>query len=239
MDDVQALTLKKNIEIVRTRIHQAAQRAGRDPREISLVAVTKQKPAAVVKELAENGIRKIGESYLQEAIFKMDLLQNYDIEWHMIGNIQRGKEKNVAAHFQVVHSVGAASTARELDQYAALNGIQLPVFLELNVSGEITKHGWQVTDETSLEKHLPEFDEILDCSSLKVIGLMTMAPYAVNPEDARPYFKRLRECRDFLAEKLTRSNLPELSMGMSGDFEVAIEEGATVVRIGSALVGAR
>lgn len=239
MDVAQDFIIKENIEKVKARISQAAKRSGRDEREISLIAVTKQKPAAVIKELVENGVRKIGESYLQEAVFKIDLLAKYDIEWHMIGNIQQGKEKHVARRFQVVHSVGAKRTARELNKYAAVNEIKLPVYLELNVSGESTKHGWQVKDDEMLKELLPEFEEILDYSSLTVLGLMTMAPYSINPEDARPYFKRLREIRDYLTSTVTCSSIVDLSMGMSGDFEVAIEEGATVVRIGSALVGFR
>ena len=239
MDDAQDFIIKENIDKVKARISQAAKRSGRDEREISLVAVTKQKPAAVIKELVENGVRKIGESYLQEAVFKIDLLEKYDIEWHMIGNIQQGKEKNVARLFQVVHSVGTKKTAQELNKYAAVNDIKLPVYLELNVSGESTKHGWQVKDDQMLKKILPEFEEILDYSSLTVLGLMTMAPYSINPDDARPYFKRMRKIRDNLASTVTCSSITDLSMGMSGDFEVAIEEGATVVRIGSALVGLR
>ena len=239
MDDAQEFNIKENIDKVKARIQQAAKRSGRDDREISVIAVTKQKPASVIKELAENGVRKIGESYLQEAVFKIDLLEKFEIEWHMIGNIQQGKEKHVASRFQVVHSVGAKKTARELNKYAAVNDIRLPVYLELNVSGESTKHGWRVNNNEELKKLLPEFGEILDYSSLTVLGLMTMAPYSINPEDARPYFKRMREIRDYLTSTVTCSSIADLSMGMSGDFEVAIEEGATVVRVGSALVGPR
>ncbi|RLD09073.1 MAG: YggS family pyridoxal phosphate-dependent enzyme [Chloroflexota bacterium] len=239
MNDMQELNIKENIEKVKARIQQAAKRSGRDDRDISLVAVTKQKPAAVIKELVENGIRKIGESYLQEAVFKIDLLEKYEIEWHMIGNIQRGKEKHVASRFQIVHSVGSLKTARELSRYAAAINKNLSIYLELNVSGESTKLGWQVKGEKSLAKLLPEFEEILDLPALSVLGLMTMAPYSIKPEDARPYFRRMREIRDYLSSTLTGSGILDLSMGMSGDFEVAIEEGATVVRIGSALVGPR
>lgn len=239
MGAVQEFDIKENVDKVKARIQKAARRSGRDDREISLIAVTKQKPATVIKELAENGVRKIGESYLQEAVFKIDLLEKYDIEWHMIGNIQQGKEKHVASRFQVVHSVGARRTARALNKYAAMHAKRLPVYLELNVSGESTKSGWQVKEGENLETLLPEFEEILDYSSLTVLGLMTMAPYSINPEDARPYFKRMREIRDYLVSTVTCSNIAGLSMGMSGDFEVAIEEGATIVRIGSALVGPR
>lgn len=239
MDEAQALTIKENIAKVTERIQQAASRVGRKGSEVELVAVTKQKSAAIIKLLAESGIKKIGESYLQEASFKIDLLKDLDIEWHMIGNIQRGKEKHIARLFQVVHSVGSKRTAEELNEFAGQLGIMLPVYLELNVSGEATKHGWNVTKEGAIDKLTPIFEEILDCSALNVKGLMTMAPYARDPEKARPYFSKMREIRDHLQRSISHSSISGLSMGMSGDFEVAIEEGATTVRIGSALVGPR
>ena len=239
MDEAQVLRIKENIEKVSARIHQAAARAGRDDSKIELVAVTKEKSAAVVKILAERGIRKIGESYLQEAEFKIDLLKDLGIEWHMIGNIQRGKEKQIPYRFQVVHSVGSKRTAQELDKFSEDLGTRLPVYLELNVSGESTKHGWSAKEDDELEQLIPIFKEILDYPALNVVGLMTMAPYSDNPEDARPYFQRMRNIRDFLQARIPDSSISELSMGMSGDFEVAIEEGATILRIGSALVGPR
>jgi len=239
MDEEQVLTIKENIERVNANIQQAAKRAGRDPGEITLVAVTKEKSAPIVKTLAENNVNKIGESYLQEASFKIDLLKDFDIEWHMIGNIQKGKEKHIPRLFQVVHSVGSKRTARELNKYAQPLEITLPVYLELNVSGESTKQGWDVQERKDLDQLLPVFEEILDYPALKVMGLMTMAPYSDNPEDARPYFKKMRSFRDALLAEIPGSAISELSMGMSGDYQVAIEEGATVLRIGSALVGPR
>ena len=239
MDEAQALRIRENIDRVNDRIHQAAARAGRDENMIDLVAVTKEKSAPIVKILAESGITKIGESYLQEAEFKIDLLKDLGIEWHMIGNIQRGKEKQIAYRFQVVHSVGSKRTAQELDKFSGGLGTRLPVYLELNVSGESTKHGWSAKMDNELEQLIPVFEEILDYPALNVVGLMTMAPYSDNPEDARPYFQRMRNIRDFLQARIPDSSISELSMGMSGDFEVAIEEGATILRIGSALVGPR
>lgn len=217
----------------------AAKRSGRDDTEIDLVAVTKQKSAAVVKALVDNGVHKIGESYVQEANFKMDLLPDPDIEWHMIGNIQRGKEKLIASLFQIVHSVGSKRTARELNLAAASLDKVLPIYIELNVSGESTKYGWQMKDDEKLAGLLSELEEIADYSHLNLIGLMTMAPYSTDPEMSRPFFRRMRAVRDFLKKSLPGSQITELSMGMSGDFEVAIEEGATILRIGSALVGHR
>lgn len=239
MDVEQEQTIKNNIEKVKTRIQKAASRSGRNSTEIDLVAVTKQKSAAVVKILTENGVHKIGESYLKEATFKIELLDQLDIEWHMIGNIQRGKEKNIANLFQVVHSVGSQKTAAELNKQAAKIERVLPVYLELNVSGEITKQGWEARTEEDVTQMRPDFEEIQDYPNLNVIGLMTMAPYSSDPEFARPYFRRMREIRKYLTDIYPGANLAGLSMGMSGDFEVAIEEGATVLRIGSALVGSR
>ena len=239
MDVEQEQTIKANIDKVKTRIQKAVNRSGRNDAEISLVAVTKQKSAAVVKTLVENDLQKIGESYLKEATFKIEILDQLDIEWHMIGNIQRGKEKNIANLFQVVHSVGSIRTAGELNKQALKIERNLPIYLELNVSGELTKQGWEVRAEADIGKLLPDFEKIMDFPNLNVIGLMTMAPYSPDPENARPYFRKMREIREHLSGVFPGSHFAELSMGMSGDFEVAIEEGATVLRIGSALVGAR
>jgi len=235
----QTEIIRQNIEVVQGRIHNSAKKSGRNPNNISLVAVTKQKSASVVKILSDFGIKRIAESYLKEALFKIDLLKEFNIEWHMIGSIQRGKEKEIAAKFTEVHSLESAKTANTLDNYAKLYERNLPVYLEFNVSGEETKHGWSAWNQKEWSGLIPELSEILDLSNIKVKGLMTMAPYSKNPQDARPYFQRLRQLRDYLARELPRSNLNGLSMGMSGDYEVAIEEGATVLRIGSALIGPR
>ena len=181
MDEEQEQRIKGNIDRIQSQIQEAARRSGRERNEIELVAVTKKKSAAVVKTLAENGINKIGESYLQEALFKIDLLKDYDIEWHMIGNIQRGKEKQVARSFQVVHSVGKIDTAREINKADGAFQKKIPVYLEMNVSGETTKHGWPAWNDDNLASLQAEFEEIMDFTSLQIIGLMTMAPYSTNP----------------------------------------------------------
>jgi len=157
----------------------------------------------------------------------------------MIGAIQQGKEKEIAAKFMEVHSLESIKTANKLDEFAKLYERTLPVYLEFNVSGEETKHGWGAWNEKQWLGLIPELSEILDLSNIYVKGLMTMAPYSVKPQNARPYFQRLRHLRDFLAREFPHSNLNGLSMGMSGDYEIAIEEGATILRIGSALVGPR
>jgi len=239
MDTDQAENIRQNIELVLERIHNSAINSGRDSKDIALVAVTKQKPASVVKILSDFGIKRIAESYLKEALFKIELLREFQIEWHMIGTIQRGKEKEIAAKFAEVHSLESIETASKLDKFAKLNNRCLPVYLEFNVSGEETKHGWNAWNDTKWSGLVPGLREIFGLSNIEVKGLMTMAPFSNNPQNARPYFRRLRKLRDYLSREFPRSNLQGLSMGMSGDFEVAIEEGATVLRIGSALVGPR
>ncbi|MCJ7735263.1 MAG: YggS family pyridoxal phosphate-dependent enzyme [Anaerolineales bacterium] len=231
--------IRHNIARVRERIFKAATKAGRNPDHINIVGVTKEKSAAVVKELVENGINYIGESFLNEALFKIDLLKNFPIQWQMIGTIQNGKEKHIAGNFACVHSVARIATAINLNKYAVQFNRVLPIYLELNVSGESSKHGWPIIEKDDWEQFLDDLEIILDMTSLDVKGLMTMAPYSINPEDARPSFKRLKEVRDTLAGRFQKTNINELSMGMSGDFEVAIEEEATILRIGSALVGPR
>lgn len=237
-NELQA-AIGRNLDKVNERIHLAAKRAGREPSSIELVAVTKKKSAAVVKALLENGVHKIGESYLNEALFKIDLLKDFAVEWHMIGNIQPGKEKQITRAFQVVHSVGKLDTAAALNEHAAADGKQIPVYLELNVSGEKTKHGWLAAQENHWPAMLSEFESLLEMPALRVVGLMTMAPFSENPEDARPYFKLMRRIREYISRQIPGSEIDGLSMGMSGDFEVAVEEGATILRIGSALVGPR
>ncbi len=239
MINEQNSNIRNNIEVVLEKIQNSAKAAGRDPDQIALIAVTKQKPADVVKTLFELGISRIGESYLKEASFKINLLAEFQIEWHMIGSIQKGKEKEIAGKFAEVHSVESTKTAINLDKYARINERILPIYLEFNVSGEATKHGWNAWDESLWKASLPDLNEVLNLSYIRVKGLMTMAPYSIDPQNARPYFRRLRRLRDFLSKEFPNSNLEELSMGMSGDFETAIEEGATILRIGSALVGPR
>jgi len=231
--------LRERIEQIQERIDKAARRSGRKSAKIELIAVTKEKSAAVVKSLSENGISKIGESYLSEALFKINILAEYKLEWHMIGNIQHGKEAQIALNFEEVHSVGRLQIAETLNKKAKQFNRTLPIYLEFNVSGEDTKHGWNAWKESQWEKMLPALDQVMGFSSLEIKGLMTMAPYSVNPEDARPYFIKLRKLGEYLSRNYPKTNLNGFSMGMSGDFEIAIEEGATALRIGSALVGPR
>jgi len=231
--------ISAKIKKVLRRIEQAALSVGRDPSRIDLIAVTKQKEPVVIKELVEKGINKIGESYLKEALFKQQLLAKLDIEWHMIGMIQRGKEQKIVKHFEQIHSVDRLELAVEINKEASQLDKIIPIYLECNVSGESTKHGWETYKDDLWDQITPDIAEICDLESLRVQGLMTMAPYSKNPEDSRPYFVRLHKLLDFLNNKFPNSGFTGLSMGMSGDFEPAVQEGATILRIGSALVGQR
>ncbi len=231
--------LQTNLEQVKNKVSKKAREIGRDASEINLVVVTKEKPALVVKQVFELGLERIGESYLQEAEFKMDLLEDFPIEWHMIGYIQTGKERQIARRFDVIHSIDRVDVAEKINQEAGKLDKIIPIFLEINVSGEETKHGFQGWKEGQWDGLRQGFEKIFQFEFLKVQGLMTMAPYADQPEKARPYFQKLRNLRDYLQSRYPAQHLEELSMGMSGDYLVAVEEGATYLRIGSAIVGSR
>ena len=239
MSSHDEIDIRKNVDHIQQQIEETCYQVGRDPDEIQLIVVTKEKSAVVIKNLVDAGISKIGESYVQEASFKMELLSDLDIEWHMVGHIQSGKVNYVAGHFSYVHSLDRLALASDLNKAAKEWNRVLPVLLECNVSGEESKFGWRAWNENNWQEVAKEMEPVLEMEHLDVQGLMTMAPYHEDPEHSRPYFKRLARLRGFLAEQLSTSTLQELSMGMSADFRVAIEEGATMVRIGSAIVGAR
>ncbi len=176
---------------------------------------------------------------MEEALPKRASTADLDeLEWHMVGHIQSRKAKNVVQTFDYVHSVDRRKIADRLNREAETAGVQLPVLLECNVSGEATKWGWALSDEQSWKEAVPALSEVCDLPNLKVQGLMTMAPMVIDPELVRPVFQRLRELRDFLSEAVSLE-LKELSMGMTDDYVVAVEEGATLLRIGRAIFGPR
>jgi pyridoxal phosphate enzyme (YggS family) len=236
-------SLGANIENVTARIAAAAQRAGRDPSEIQLVAVTKTYPAEVVLAAAEAGLTDFGENRIEEAAPKMRAVARPDLRWHMIGHVQSRKAREVAlAGFALVHSVDSLKLAERLSKAAAEAERVQPILLECNVSGEAAKSGFEASGGPGgWERLLSTFETGLKLPGVRVQGLMTMAPIVEHSEAARPYFARLRELRDFLAAHLPAE--PEtwqtLSMGMTDDFEAAIVEGATLVRVGRALFGER
>lgn len=221
-------SLHENLRQVRDRISSAAERAGRDPNDVKLVAVSKTHPASVVNEAIEAGHTIFGENKVQEAERKIVEVGRDRAEWHLIGHLQSNKARKAVQLFDVIHSLDSVELARRLERICEEDGRgQLSVFVQVDLAGEETKSGIP-------ESALPELVAYLKtCRHLKFNGLMILPPFFDDPEDARPYFKRLRELRDEV--------LPggELSMGMSHDLEVAIEEGATVIRVGTAIFGSR
>jgi PLP dependent protein len=222
--------IKENLLRVMERIEKAAQRSKRDPSEIKLVAVSKTVEAARIKEAIEAGVSILGENYVQEAKKKIEEIGR-SVAWHFIGHLQLNKAKYVIHLFDMIHSLDNIPLAEELSRRAEQADRMIKVLIEINLSGEATKFG---TDEGEI---LNLVRRILQLSHLSLEGLMTMPPYFDSPEMSRPYYVKLRE----LKERLVREGIPmkELSMGMSNDFEIAIEEGATYVRVGTAIFGPR
>lgn len=220
--------LAARVADVRARIEAALRRAGDPERRVTIVGVTKGAPASAIDALAALGIADIGENRVQEALRKAPQVRSA-VRWHLVGHLQRNKARKAAELFGTVHSVDSEALARAL----AACGRPLEVFLQVNVSGEATKSGVSPEGARAL------LEAVAAAPPLRVVGLMTMAPYGAEPEAARPHFRALRELRSDLDALGLAPPLPALSMGMSRDFEVAVEEGATHVRIGTALVGRR
>lgn len=225
-------TLERNLRQVRERIAHAAERAGRAPSEITLVAVTKTLPVETIRLAYGLGLRDFGENRVEEALPKARQLPA-DIRWHCIGHIQRRKARMAVELSHLVHSVDSVRLAQRLQRFCQELDRDLPILLEVNVSGEETKYGFRP------EEVAAAVPAIAACDRLHIQGLMTMAPIVSDPEEARPYFRALRELRDALAAQFPNLAWQHLSMGMTGDFEVAVEEGATLVRIGQAIFGPR
>jgi len=218
----------------------AARKGGRSGDAVRLVVVTKLQPVDVVRAAIEAGAQILGENYAEEAAQKIEALgPQPEVEWHMIGHVQSRKAHIVARHFALVHSLDSVRLAQRLSKSAAEVGRALPVLLELNVSGEKSKHGWQAADEAHWDDLIEEIRTIASLSNLKVRGLMTMPPLSTDPEAGRVYFEKLRRLRDFLGPRVPAAEWHELSMGTSADFGVAVEEGATLVRVGQAILGPR
>lgn len=225
------MDLATNLEHIRRRIAAACERSRRDPADVTLVAVSKGQPPEVVRAAADLGLTLFGENKVQEARAKIPLCPGR-LHWHLIGHLQSNKARDAVHFFEWIQSVDSLALATELQKQADKAAKHVPILLEVNVAGEASKFGYR--PETLLAE-LPALNAL---ARLEIHGLMTLAPWTPEPEKVRPAFRRLRELRDE-AEQRLGAPLPRLSMGMSGDFEVAIEEGATLVRIGTALFGAR
>ena len=233
-------SIRENYQYTLDQIASAVRKSGRDPGEVRLVVVTKSQALDVVQAAIEAGVRILGENYPEEAVQKIQSLAGQSgVEWHMIGHVQSRKARLVADHFALLHSLDSLKLARRLDRFAAEGNRVLPVLLEFNVGGEESKAGWDASDESQWEALFPDVSSILELPNLQVQGLMTMPPLETDLEDSRRFFQRLRQLRDRLASQFPRTIWRELSMGTSADYPVAVEEGATLVRVGTAIVGAR
>jgi PLP dependent protein len=230
-----AEALQNRLDEVRRKIAAAAQKSGRDPETITLVAVSKTHTAAVVRDAIKLGLTDFGENRVQEAEDKIVAIGRSAARWHLIGHLQANKARRAVRLFDVIHSLDSISLAQRLERACIESGREeLQVLIQVDLAGETTKSGVAATELPGLAKL------VNDCSRLKLTGLMVLPPYFDDPEDVRPFFYRLRDLRDELqAAGLFAGNSGELSMGMTHDFEVAIEAGATMLRVGTAIFGER
>jgi pyridoxal phosphate enzyme (YggS family) len=228
------LSISERLTEVRARIDAAARSAGRDPASVRLVAVSKTFPIEAIRAAYVAGQRDFGENRVQEALQKIDQSADLTIRWHLLGHLQTNKARKAAQSFAAIQSVDSVELLEKLDRAAAEAGSAPELLIQVDLAGEVTKFGVAPSDVP------PLLDAAARCRAATVAGLMTLPPWPENPEDARPYFRRLRDLRDqWLASGIPEGMLRELSMGMSGDFEVAIQEGATIVRVGTAIFGSR
>ena len=225
--------LAENLQQVNANIEKACAAVSRDPGEVTLVAVSKTKPVSMLQEAYDAGARVFGENKVQEIMDKYPQLPS-DIRWHMIGHLQRNKVKYVVGRAALIHSVDSVRLAEAIDQEAEKKGIVMPVLVEVNVASEESKFGVRVEECADFIENIAKMEHI------SVEGLMTIAPFVENAEDNRKYFAKLRELSvDISAKNIDNVNMRDLSMGMTGDYEVAIEEGATMVRVGTGIFGER
>ena len=226
--------MKTNILAIQERIRTAALAAGRPPESVRLVAVSKTVAASRVRDAVQAGLTLMGENYIQEAREKIEVLQELPVSWHFIGHLQSNKAKYAVRLFDMIHSVGSLKLARELDKQAAKNAKVQAILIQVNTGKEATKSGVYEEEALSLVREAGKMEH------LAIKGLMTLPPFFNAPDKVRPYFRALRELRDRIRqEALPGVSMDELSMGMTGDFEAAIQEGATLVRIGTAIFGER
>jgi pyridoxal phosphate enzyme (YggS family) len=226
--------ISDNISAIREKISRACTRAGRPPDGVTLVAVAKTFPARAVREAFEAGVKDVGENYVQELLSKRSDLPDATLRWHFIGHLQSNKVKQIAGWIGMIHALDSAPLAMEIDRRAAAARRVIECLIEVNTTGETTKFGLPPARVAALVRSLES------CEHISLAGLMTIGPFLPDPEGSRPMFRRLRELRDEIAA-LGQANaaMRHLSMGMTGDFEVAIDEGATLVRIGTAIFGPR
>jgi hypothetical protein len=229
-----AESIAANLADVRARLTRAAARVSRDPSSITLVAISKTHPVDAVLAACSAGQRVFGENRVQEALQKIGQSSDTAIEWHLVGHLQSNKARKAAAAFACIHSIDSVDLLERVDAAAVEAGTRPSLLVQVDLAGEPTKHG------ATLEQVLPLFEAADRCQAARVTGLMVLPPFVEDPETVRPFFRRTREIRDeLMARGVPPSMLVALSMGMSHDFEVAIEEGATLIRVGTSIFGVR
>ena len=225
--------LKDNLKNVEERVQAACDRAGRKREEVTLIAVSKTKPIEMLQEIYDENIRDFGENKVQELCDKIEKMPK-DIKWHMIGHLQRNKVKYIAGQVALIHSVDSYRLAEEINIQAKKKNIIVPILVEVNIAHEDSKFGISEEDAVQL------VEEIAELENVRIKGLMTIAPYVENAEDNRLYFRKIKDLSvDIAAKNIDNVSMEILSMGMTGDYEVAIEEGATMVRVGTGIFGER
>ena len=225
--------IKENVAEVEARIQAACERAGRRREEVTLIAVSKTKPVRDIYEVMETGIKDFGENKVQEMCDKMEMIQQ-PLNWHMIGHLQRNKVKYIVDKATLIHSVDSLRLAQQISQEAQKKSVESNILIEVNVAEEESKFGLSTAEVIQM------VEEISKLPSVHIKGLMTVAPFTDNPEENRPYFRNLKQLAVDIAEKnIDNVTMSVLSMGMTGDYEIAIEEGATMVRVGTGIFGAR
>jgi len=228
------MDIKENIDGILNRVKASAIRSGRKPEDITVIAVSKTVDSDRAKEAIEAGLENLGENKVQEFINKYEQLSNLNIKWHMIGHLQKNKVKYIIDKAELIHSVENLDLAKEIDKRAKQHQIVSNVLIELNIGEEDSKFGLNAENVFDFVKDMEQFENI------KILGIMTVAPYCEEPEDIRWLFKKMKEIFDSISKmELKNTNMKYLSMGMTNDFEVAIEEGSNIVRIGTAIFGAR
>jgi pyridoxal phosphate enzyme (YggS family) len=226
--------ISDNLDRIRERIGRACARAGRNPGEVTLVAIAKTFPSERIQDVIRAGVRDVGENYVQELLQKRAALSHEEVRWHFVGHLQSNKVKQIAGWVALIHAVDSADLVREIDRRAATAGRTIECLVEVNTTGERSKFGVPPDRTAAL------VTELSGCTNVSIDGLMTIGPFLPDPEGSRPMFRRLRELREEIAGLgIPNAPMRHLSMGMTGDFEVAIEEGATLIRIGTAIFGPR
>lgn len=239
---MSALTSSIREKYIRAQenIARAAQSAGRSPSQVKLVVVTKTQTVETVGAAVEAGITLLGENYPEEGVMKIQSIGGLSaVEWHMIGHVQSRKAALVAQRFNFLHSLDGLKLAAKLDRHCREFGRVLPALLEFNVGGEESKSGWDASDDSRWAALLDDVGAALALPNLQIRGLMTMPPLGESAEFSRPFFQKLKRLQAYLSAQFPQADFSELSMGTSADYEVAVQEGATFVRIGASIVGAR